>query len=105
MKKTLIQRLALLLCIMMLVSIPALAETPAAPASDPSPAIYVYQKNNASVVGVFTQEQQWLPEYRRVQEVTVASGSGVVLREGGYILTNNHVIEDGSAYQILMPDG
>ena len=105
MKKTLIQYLALALCAMMLLSVPALAETLTAPASDPSPAIYVYQKNNASVVGIFTQEETWLTEYRRVQEVTVASGSGVVIREGGYILTNNHVIEDGSSYQILMPSG
>ncbi len=105
MKKTLTQRIALVLCVLMLLSVPALAETLTAPAADPSPAIYVYQKNNASVVGVFTQEQQWIREYQRVQEATVASGSGVVIREGGYILTNNHVIADGSAYQVLMPDG
>ena len=105
MKKTLIRQFSMILCILMLVSIPALAETLTAPASDPSPAIYVYQKTSASVVGVFTQEQQWLREYQRVQEATVASGSGVVIREGGYILTNNHVIADGSSYQILMPDG
>jgi len=104
MKKNLIQRLALMLCVLMLVSVPALAEM-TAPASDPSPAIYVYQKNNASVVGVFTQEETWLTEYRRVEQVTVSSGSGVVIREGGYILTNNHVIEDGSSYQILLPNG
>ena len=104
MKKNLIQRLALALCILMLVSVPALAEM-TAPASDPSPAIYVYQKNNASVVGVFTQEETWLTEYRRVEEVTVSSGSGVVIRDGGYILTNNHVIADGSSYQILLPNG
>jgi S1-C subfamily serine protease len=27
----------------------------------------------------------------------------VVIAEGGYILTNNHVIEEGSSFQILMP--
>ena len=105
MKKTLIRQFSMILCILMLVSIPALAETLSAPASDPSPAIYVYQKTSTSVVGVFTQEQQWLREYQRVQEATVSSGSGVVIREGGYILTNNHVVADGSSYQILMPDG
>ncbi len=83
----------------------ALAEGMAAPAADPSPAIYVYQKTASSVVGVFTQDQQWIREYNRVQEVTISSGSGVVIREGGYILTNNHVIADGSAYQVLMPSG
>ena len=29
----------------------------------------------------------------------------MVLREGGYILTNSHVIESGSTFQILMPSG
>ena len=105
MKKTLLQRISLVLCILMLISVPAFAEGLTAPASDPSPAIYVYQKTNASVVGVFTQEQQWIREYQRIQEATVSSGSGVVIREGGYILTNNHVVADGSAYQILMPSG
>ena len=35
----------------------------------------------------------------------VAQGSGVVIAEGGYVLTNYHVIEDGTAYQVLMPNG
>ena len=56
MKKNLTQRLALILCALMLLSMPALAEGLTPPASDPSPAIYVYQKTNASVVGVFTQQ-------------------------------------------------
>ena len=32
-------------------------------------------------------------------------GSGVVLTADGYVLTNYHVIEDGSAFQVLMPNG
>ena len=105
MKKRFIQWLALVMSILMLASASAMAEGLTAPAYDPSPAIYVAQKTAASVVGVFTQEQTWIREYNQVQEITVASGSGVVLREGGYILTNNHVIADGSSYKILMPSG
>ncbi len=80
----------------------ALAE---APASDPSPAIYVAQKTASSVVGVITKEQIWDRAYGKTREGTVSMGSGVVIREGGYVLTNNHVIADGSAYEILMPSG
>ena len=108
MKKRSVRWVALMMSLIMLMSMAsgaALAEGMTAPAADPSPAIYVYQKTASSVVGVFTQDQQWLREYDRVQEVTIASGSGVVIREGGYILTNNHVIEDGSTYQILLPSG
>ena len=106
MKKRINRWLSLVLCALMLAAMPAaaLAEM-TAPASDPSPAIYVAQKTSASVVGVITQAQTWLAEYRQVQEVTISSGSGVVIQEGGYILTNSHVVEEGSAYKVLMPDG
>jgi len=105
MRKRLVQWLALILSVLMLAAVPASAESLTPPAFDPSPAIYVAKKTASSVVGVFTQEQNWIREYNQIQEVTVATGSGVVLREGGYILTNNHVIADGSSYKILMPSG
>ena len=48
----------------------------------------------------------------RVREVSFfgpienfASGSGVIFREDGYILTNNHVIEDAVAIQVTLFDG
>lgn len=79
------------------------ATAAAEPTTDTSPAVYVTQKNANSVVGVLTNTQQW--NGVDVEDSTVAQGSGVVIREGGYILTNCHVIEDGTAYQILMPSG
>ena len=105
MKRRFVQWISLAMSLLMLASAPAFAEGLTPPAFDPSPAIYVAQKTAASVVGVFTQEQDWIREYNQIQEITVASGSGIVLREGGYILTNNHVIEDGSSYKILTPSG
>ncbi len=33
------------------------------------------------------------------------SGSGVILNPDGYILTNNHVVEDASEIEVLLPDG
>ena len=76
----------------------------AAPVQDDSPAIYVAQKNANSVVGIITNTEGW-SRSGGVQNTMIAQGSGVVIAEGGYVLTNNHVIEDGSAWQVLMPNG
>lgn len=35
----------------------------------------------------------------------VAQGSGFFISEDGYIVTNNHVVNDGSAYVVVMSDG
>ena len=75
------------------------------PASDPSPAIYVTQRNINSVVGVSTYTQVWNQSTGEVEEELISQGSGVVIADGGYVVTNHHVIEDGGAYQILMPSG
>lgn len=49
-----------------------------------------------------------IPSIVTVQVLTsgtmFASGSGVVY-EDGYIITNNHVVEDGSSYQVVLSDG
>jgi len=75
------------------------------PVSDPSPAIYVAQKNANSVVGVITNTQQWDRSSGEVKETMYSQGSGVVIKEGGYVLTNYHVIEGGDSYELLMPSG
>lgn len=74
------------------------------PTIDTSPAIYVAEKNAHSVVGIITNTQGW-DRTNGVQDRTVAQGSGVVIAEGGYVLTNYHVIEEGSAFQVLLPSG
>lgn len=75
------------------------------PTVDPSPAIYVAQKTADSVVGVITSTQSWNSQTREITEEPISQGSGVVIREGGYIVTNNHVIEDGESFQVLLTDG
>ena len=74
------------------------------PTTDNSPAIYVAQKNANSVVGIITNTEGW-SRSSGVQNTMIAQGSGVVIAEGGYVLTNNHVIEEGSAFQVLLPSG
>ena len=39
------------------------------------------------------------------QEVPGGLGSGVIVSEEGYILTNNHVIEGAEEVQVILPDG
>ena len=34
-----------------------------------------------------------------------SQGSGVVIQEGGYVLTNYHVVEGGDSFQVLLPSG
>lgn len=72
---------------------------------DPSPAIYVANKNANSVVGVITNVEKWNKSTRETSTQTYSEGSGVVIADGGYILTNYHVISSGDSYQILMPSG
>ena len=79
--------------------------TAAEPVSDPSPAVYVAQKNANSVVGVITNTQSWNRSTGEVEETMYSQGSGVVIQEGGYVLTNYHVIEGGDSFQVLLPSG
>ncbi len=42
---------------------------------------------------------------RQMQQAPVmASGSGVIISQDGYIVTNNHVVEDATAINVLLPD-
>lgn len=56
-----------------------------------------------SVVEVFTETKQvssWFQEY-----VTGGAGSGVVLSEDGYIVTNHHVIDGANTIKVRLSDG
>lgn len=79
-------------------------ESAQTPGLDVNPAIYVNEKNAHSVVGIITNVQAW-DRSSGVQNTMISQGSGVVIAEGGYVLTNNHVIENGSAWQVLLPGG
>ena len=62
----------------------------------------VYAANVNSTVGITTQVTTNLWGF---QTTSAASGSGFILTEDGYILTNHHVIEDASAIHVSFFDG
>ncbi|HEX7394309.1 MAG TPA: trypsin-like peptidase domain-containing protein [Anaerolineaceae bacterium] len=63
------------------------------------------EKVGPAVVTVVTQ----LPGGRRstfgISQGSTASGSGVIITSDGYILTNNHVVEGGQSYSIILANG
>ena len=63
----------------------------------------IIAKNENSVVAISTESvatDSWLRQY-----VTKGAGSGVIYSEDGYIITNNHVIEDASTIKVTLYDG
>jgi S1-C subfamily serine protease len=80
---------------------------------------------NYSEVPVNTNPRNWLPSSSDVDFVTtskrvtpavanintlsasgyrISSGSGVVISSDGYIITNHHVVEDGSSFEVTLYD-
>lgn len=55
----------------------------------------VYQKVSPSIVAIVVDS---------VQQGTESSGSGVIMSEDGYIITNNHVVEGGDMYKVVLSD-
>jgi serine protease Do len=56
----------------------------------------IVKKNLDSVVGVLAQ-------YGSLGDMS--SGSGIVMTEDGYILTNNHVVQDASSISVVLNNG
>jgi serine protease Do len=47
----------------------------------------------------------WHWFYRQMPEESIGQGSGVIIRENGYILTNRHVVEDADIIEVRLRDG
>lgn len=63
----------------------------------------IVAKNENSVVAIVTESvstDSWLGQY-----VTQGAGSGVIISDDGYIVTNNHVIEGANNIKVTLHDG
>jgi 2-alkenal reductase len=61
--------------------------------------INVYDRVNPAVVHIFVYEQI------EDQEFPLGTGSGFLIDKEGYIVTNNHVVTDGEAFEVVFADG
>ena len=63
----------------------------------------IIARNENSVVAILTEQVStdfWAGQY-----VTKGAGSGVIYKEDGYIITNNHVIKGASSITVTLHDG
>lgn len=69
--------------------------------------IELYRRVNLSVVSIdVAGEHPQFDDDTDVPEVVpFGQGSGFLYNDQGYIVTNNHVVEDGSAFQVRFADG
>ncbi len=112
-----IQRLTCLICLLMVFSVTAFAFAESEESdtvtydiiySSSNPVPEIAKNVRPSVVQVQGYQESWDSETREASVDLISSGSGCYIEtsdEGGYILTNNHVVEDGDVYTILWLSG
>jgi serine protease DegS len=67
--------------------------------------IYTEKRVSAGASRMLNNPLMPIPRGVPRQRVERSLGSGVIMREDGYILTNNHVIDGADAIQVLLSDG
>lgn len=82
------------------------SEKPTAPISDArnTPIVQAAKKVGPAVVGITNKAvaRDW---FNRQVEIDKGTGSGVIFKSDGYIVTNNHVIEGAKDITVALADG
>lgn len=69
-----------------------------------SPVIGVADKVTPSIV-MISKEEKVRDYFFNTAGVRKGTGSGIIYRENGYIITNNHVVEGASSLKVTLQDG
>ena len=84
----------------------ASAKEPASPPSDArnTPVVQAAKKVGPSIVGITNKAvgRDW---FNRQVEVDKGTGSGVIFKSDGYIVTNNHVVDGAKELTVALADG
>ncbi len=83
---------------------PVIGGKAAAIISSDNPVIDIAKQIGPSVVGV-SNKVKGLARGQGIIEQEQGAGSGVIISEDGYIVTNNHVIEGASTVTVTLPGG
>ena len=68
------------------------------------PAVQIADNISPSVVGITAYEKQLVSGKEPIEQ-PLDAGTGFVISEEGYILTNNHVVTNGNLIKVTTPDG
>lgn len=69
-------------------------------ASEPTHFTDAAERVVSAVVNIKAENRHWLRRYRGGS----ATGSGVIISSNGYIVTNNHVVEDADEFEVTLND-
>lgn len=101
------RRIVLLACCLA-VRAPAAAADPAVAPAPSAEALRLFDQLKDVIVSVSSRVKPWVVHVEAVQkrgdQKTQVLGSGLVLKASGYILTNQHIVDEASLVTVTLPD-
>lgn len=67
-----------------------------------SPIVQIAKEVGPAIVGVTVSVDE--PQGQEIGEAEIGYGTGIIVREDGYIVTNNHVVPEGGSVRVTLSD-